>query len=234
MLCLYLQWWILYMMYNHFVLKNEKDYAIRPNLVQYFIPFTDAEFQERLERHKGEIAIMLRSSEFNQDKTTLIVTNNPLPLLISGQQLATPLQFFPKDLLGKGASTPRPYCLPPLKTSQKQLFGLVRKPGQATPFRFATNKDFKGEAQFSKGYAERRLQRMYPHLRSHIGTVTTIPEPLPSIEGWSPKRSRWEPLTLSCLTETRPTLIAPGDDGFRYGKAQLWHVNNSVVPRYTK
>lgn len=68
--------------------------------IQYFVPLTDAEFQERLERHKGEIAIMLKSSEFNEDKTTLIVTNNPLPLLISGQQLATRFQFFSKDLLG--------------------------------------------------------------------------------------------------------------------------------------
>ncbi|XP_062990575.1 testis-specific gene 13 protein [Elgaria multicarinata webbii] len=217
-------------MSSHFFLKHEANYSNHPNLVQYFVPLTDAEFREHLERHRGEIAIMLRSSEFNQDKTTLIVTNSPLPLLISGQQLSTPSRYFSKELLGR-----EPLCLPPLRTSQKQLIGpdvwKLRKPPQ---FRFATNNDFNGEASFSKSYAERRLQRMYPHLRTSSRLGQQKREPLPSIQGWAPQMTHWEPLTIACLTETKRTLTAPGDDGFRYGKAPLWVINDSVVPKNTQ
>ncbi|XP_061496315.1 testis-specific gene 13 protein [Rhineura floridana] len=218
-----------------FHLKHEVIYSHPPNLTQYFLPLTDAEFQERLERRKGEIAIMLRSSEFNQDKTTLIVTNNPFPLFISGQQLSTPFQYFPEDLLGRGVSRQESSRLPPLTLSQRQLMGpSVRKLQKPAEFRFATKKDFKSEAHFSKGYAERRLQRLYPQLHTHSRLGPKKPEPLPFIQGWSPLMTNWEPLTISCLAETRRTIIAPGDDGFRYGKAPLWIIDSSVVPRHAK
>ncbi|XP_066490609.1 testis-specific gene 13 protein [Tiliqua scincoides] len=205
---------------KHTMLKVLRQQKASIYVIQYFIPLTDAEFQERLEKHRGEIAIMLKSSEFNQDKTTLIVTNNPLPLLISGQQLATRFQFFSKDLLETSCGWES------MVFEQNKLF--------CHTCRFATDKDFKTEAQFSKGYAERRLQKMYPHLCTHTNLAAKKREPLPRIEGWSPKISHWEPLTLSCLTEIRPTLIAPGDNGFRYGKAPLWVINSSVVPRNIK
>uniref|UniRef100_A0A803T9U7 Uncharacterized protein n=1 Tax=Anolis carolinensis TaxID=28377 RepID=A0A803T9U7_ANOCA len=169
---------------------------------QYFIPVTDAEFRERLERHRGEIAIMLRSSEFNQDKTTLIVTNNPLPLLISGRQLATPFQFFPKDFLRKVGFT-----------------------NLSCP-RFATRNDFKTEAHFSKNYDEKHLQKLYPNLRTHMRPG----KKLFSTQGRKGRfplsfAVPLVPLTMSCLIETKPTVTVPGEDGFRYGKAPLWIVN---------
>ncbi|KAM6436262.1 testis-specific gene 13 protein [Liasis olivaceus] len=176
---------------------------------------------------------MLRSSEFNQDKTELIVTNNPFPLLISDQHLTTPFQYFPEDLSGRMSPESfrdqMPLYLPPLKRLPKELVGPeIRKLKSPTHLRFANKNDFKGEARFSKSYAERRLQRMYPHLR-----VPRQDQPkkqlLPSVHGWSPSKIQWEPLTLSCLTEMKPTHIVPGEDGFRYGRAPLWIVNNSVI-----
>ncbi|XP_060100444.1 testis-specific gene 13 protein [Heteronotia binoei] len=218
---------------SQFRLQHEKDYSPRPDLIRYFMPMTDAEFQERLDRHKGEIAIMMRSSEFNQDKTTLIVTNNPLSLLISGRQLTSPFHFFTQELLGTTTGSPKPYSLPPLKETQQQLVSAdLRRPGKPLPYRFATAKDFKSEGKFSKVYAERRLLRMYPQLQTCWlpRLESKRREPLPGIEGWAPRKTEpWEPLTLTCLAATKPTLRAPGHDGFRYGKAPLWVVKRSVA-----
>ncbi|XP_058047687.1 testis-specific gene 13 protein [Ahaetulla prasina] len=202
---------------------------LRPaSKTQYFIPPTDAEFQERLEQHRREISIMLRSSEFNQDKTALIVTNNPFPLLVSGQHLATPFQYFPKDLsrrpFPQSFRDQTPRCLPPVGVSSKGPPGMETKklkiPTQLS--RFTNKKDFKGEARFSKNYAERRLQRLYPQLHLHSRLDDLKTQPLPRIQGWSAGKIQWEPLTLSCLTEIKPTFIVPGEDGFRHGKAPLW------------
>nr|XP_016849642.1 PREDICTED: testis-specific gene 13 protein [Anolis carolinensis] len=268
---------ILDKMDTNFCLKRKAYYSHHPNLTQYFIPVTDAEFRERLERHRGEIAIMLRSSEFNQDKTTLIVTNNPLPLLISGRQLATPFQFFPKDFLRKlhsfhSVDSPFQPCillqmaittfrlsfqpaqlhilsfdlflllsliffiniqelhsLPPVKVPQQQLVGPVVKQLHKSPkVRFATRNDFKTEAHFSKNYDEKHLQKLYPNLRTHMRPDLQPKEPLPCIQGFAVPLV---PLTMSCLIETKPTVTVPGEDGFRYGKAPLWIVNSSAVPR---
>uniref|UniRef100_A0ABM5GLN1 Testis-specific gene 13 protein n=1 Tax=Pogona vitticeps TaxID=103695 RepID=A0ABM5GLN1_9SAUR len=222
-------------MHNHFQLKHEALYSHHPNLAQYFVPVTDVEFRQRLERHRGEIAIMLRSVEFNQDKTTLIVTNNPLPLLITGQHLSSPFQYFPKDLFGRSAIRHEPSGLPPLKTPQKQLTAApTRKWKKPVQFRYAADKDFKSEAQFSRAYAERRLQRLYPSLRAHSRPDQQKTEALPSIQGFAARTPQWEPLTIFCLTETKPTIAVPGEDGFRYGKAPLWIVNSSVVPKNGK
>ncbi|XP_034262806.1 testis-specific gene 13 protein isoform X2 [Pantherophis guttatus] len=227
-----------------FYLTHEVHFSPHPNLTQYFIPPTDAEFQERLEHHRREIAVMLRSSEFNQDKTALIVTNNPFPLLVSGQHLATPFQYFPKDLSrrvrGLGPFTRQPFpqsfrnqtprCLPPVGVSSKVPPGMeIKKLKIPTQLRFTSKKDFKGDARFSKNYAEKRLQRLYPQLHLHSRLDDLKNQPLPRIQGWSAAKIQWEPLTLSCLTEMKPTFIVPGEDGFRHGKAPLWIVNNSVV-----
>ncbi|XP_042323751.1 testis-specific gene 13 protein [Sceloporus undulatus] len=217
-------------MQTEFCLKREAYYTHHPNLTQYFVPVTDVEFRERLEQHQGEIAVMLRSSEFNQDKTTLIVTNNPLPLLISGQHLSTPFRFFPEDLLAKV-----PSYLPPVKMPEQQLSRpTVKKLKKSSPFRFANKNDFVTEAHFSKNYAEKRLQRLYPNLRTHMRPGQPAMESLPSIQGFPAPRIQWEPLTMSCLTELHPTLTVPGNNGFRYGKAPLWIVNSSVVSRNIK
>uniref|UniRef100_A0A8D0BWB6 Uncharacterized protein n=1 Tax=Salvator merianae TaxID=96440 RepID=A0A8D0BWB6_SALMN len=178
-----------------------------PWQVQYFVPLTDAEFRERLARHKGEITIMLRSSDFNQDKTALIETNNPFPLLISGQHLSVPLQYFPKDVLGRVGWAS---FLSMLKMKNLGYQGSE-----------------KSQIETSEG-SQKRLQKLYPHL--HTKKI----EPLPSIQGWSATASQWEPLTISCLTETKPTVLVPGEDGFRYGSAPLWIVNNSMVTKHSK
>uniref|UniRef100_A0A8D0BRT7 Uncharacterized protein n=1 Tax=Salvator merianae TaxID=96440 RepID=A0A8D0BRT7_SALMN len=199
-----------------------------PWQVQYFVPLTDAEFRERLARHKGEITIMLRSSDFNQDKTALIETNNPFPLLISGQHLSVPLQYFPKDVLGRVGWAS---FLSMLKMKNLGYQGSEKSQIETSE---GSQSDFQTEAHFSKCYAEKRLQKLYPHLRMHMVPDTKKIEPLPSIQGWSATASQWEPLTISCLTETKPTVLVPGEDGFRYGSAPLWIVNNSMVTKHSK
>ncbi|XP_039201717.1 testis-specific gene 13 protein isoform X3 [Crotalus tigris] len=225
---------------SSFFLMHELHFSPHPNLTQYFIPLTDADFQDRLEQHRRETAIMLRSSEFNQDKTALIVTNSPFPLLVSGTHLATPFQYFPKDWLRRPFlqsfrdQTPR--GLPPVGGSSKEGPGMEIKklkiPDQLS--RFTNKKDFKGEAHFSKNYAERRLQRLYPQLHLHSRLDDWKKQPLPRIQGWPAAKIQWEPLTLSCLTEVKPTFLVPGENGFRHGKAPLWIVNNSVVLNSTQ
>ncbi|XP_070610995.1 testis-specific gene 13 protein [Erythrolamprus reginae] len=222
-------------MMSSFYLAPELHLAPHPNLTQYFIPLTDEDFQERLEQHRHEISLMLRSSEFNQDKTALIVTNNPLPLLVSGQHRATPFQYFPKDLsrrpFPQGFRGQTPRYLPPVGVTSKEPSRLETKklkiPRQLS--RFTSKKDFKGEARFSKNYAEKRLLRLYPQLHLHSRLDDLKNQPLPRIQTWPATNIRWEPLTLSCLTETKPTFIVPGENGFRQGKAPLWVAKDSVV-----
>uniref|UniRef100_A0A670ZTI1 Uncharacterized protein n=1 Tax=Pseudonaja textilis TaxID=8673 RepID=A0A670ZTI1_PSETE len=179
---------------------------------------------QRLEQHRREIALMLRSSEFNQDKTALIVTNNPFPLLVSGQHLTTPFQYFPKDLSRRVRGLgPFPWQ----KNGWMEGWMDEGEGGREEENRFTNKKDFKGEARFSKNYAERRLQRLYPqlHLHSRLGKLWLLHDSKELGNSYF----QWEPLTLSCLTEMKPTFIVPGEDGFRHGNAPLWIVNNSVV-----
>uniref|UniRef100_A0A8D0G617 Testis specific 13 n=1 Tax=Sphenodon punctatus TaxID=8508 RepID=A0A8D0G617_SPHPU len=219
---------------KRFSLENEKAYTNWPNLKKYFVPLSDAEFQDRLDRRKRSMALMAKSSQFNQDKTTLIVTNNPLPVLISDQEKDTPMRFFSKDQFGTTVDSWGRFYLPMPKIQENQLMNsgpsfLVERVGKPLPFRFATEKDFKIEGQFSKAYMQRRLQRLYPHLQCQPGL-----EPLPQIESRSSRgsTSRWEPLTLSSLFKVKPTVNTPGENGFRYGKATQWVVKKSVVTNH--
>lgn len=66
---------------------------------KYFVPLNDDKFQDYLDGRKRNTELMSRSSEFNQDKTTLIVTNNPLPDLNSSDRKDTPMKFFCKEHL---------------------------------------------------------------------------------------------------------------------------------------
>lgn len=68
-----------------FVLVQERD----------FTPFNRDPFQKHLNSCRRRMAVMVRSSFFNQDKTTLIITNNPLPELNCNQ-----MAFYTEKQLG--------------------------------------------------------------------------------------------------------------------------------------
>ncbi|XP_053872154.1 testis-specific gene 13 protein [Malaclemys terrapin pileata] len=223
---------------SSFFLQNEEQYCYHPKLAKYFVPLTDAKFQDYLNGRKRYIKLMCRSSEFNQDKTTLIVTNNPLPDLNSSHRKDTPMKFFCKEHLGRGIDARSQLHLPPLKTQQNQLTGPDKsfaegKVGKSLQFRFSTDTDFKTEGQFSKSYAERRLLKLYPHLhfqafpRLDTKEVQSLPR-----KNSKPTREtscQWEPLTLSSLFEAKPTVNVPGENSFKCGKVSQWVVSSSFV-----
>ncbi|XP_025038996.2 testis-specific gene 13 protein isoform X2 [Pelodiscus sinensis] len=226
---------------SKFSLQFEKQYCYHPELEKYFVPLTDAKFQDYLDGRKEDITLMCRSSEFNQDKTALIVTNNPLPDLNSNHRKDTPMKFFCKEQLGRGIKARSQLHLPLLKTQQSQLPGpdtcfSEGKVGKSLLFRFSTDNDFKTEGQFSKSYAEKRLLRRYPHL--HFQTFPRLEpkagQPLPR-KGSKPSREiscRWEPLTLSSLFEAKPVVNVPGQHSFKHGKVSQWVVSSSFVDSY--
>ncbi|CAM4501681.1 unnamed protein product [Caretta caretta] len=184
---------------SKFFLQNEEQYCYHPKLAKYFVPLTDAKFQDYINGRKRCAKLMCRSSEFNQDKTTLIVTNNPLPDLNSSQRKDTPMKFFCKEHLRRGIDARSQLHLPPLKTQQLTEAGInfdEGKVGKSLQFRFSTDNDFKTEGQFSKSYAERRLLKLYPHL--HFQAFPRLGKKLPHVP---PLRiATW--LVLSLLTQT--------------------------------
>ncbi|XP_048706246.2 testis-specific gene 13 protein [Caretta caretta] len=206
-------------------------------LAKYFVPLTDAKFQDYINGRKRCAKLMCRSSEFNQDKTTLIVTNNPLPDLNSSQRKDTPMKFFCKEHLRRGIDARSQLHLPPLKTQQLTEAGInfdEGKVGKSLQFsRFSTDNDFKTEGQFSKSYAERRLLKLYPHLhfQAFPRLATEDVQSLPRKDSKPTRETscQWEPLTLSSLFEAKPTVNAPGKNGFRCGKVSQWVVNSSFV-----
>ncbi|XP_039375750.1 testis-specific gene 13 protein isoform X3 [Mauremys reevesii] len=224
---------------SQFFLQNEEQYCYHPKLAKYFVPLTNAKFQDYLDGRKRSIKLMCRSSEFNQDKTTLIVTNNPLPDLNSSHRKDTPMKFFCKEHLGRGIDARSQLHLPPLKTQQNQLTGpgtcfAEGNVGRSLQFsRFSTDTDFKTEGQFSKSYAERRLLKLYPHLhfqafpRLDTKGVRSLPR-----KNSKPTREtscQWEPLTLSSLFEAKPIVNVPGENSFKHGKVSQWVVSSSFV-----
>ncbi|CAM4510845.1 testis-specific gene 13 protein [Lepidochelys kempii] len=221
---------------SKFFLQNEEQYCYHPKLAKYFVPLTDAKFQDYLNGRKRCAKLMCRSSEFNQDKTTLIVTNNPLPDLNSSQRKDTPMKFFCKEHLRRGIDARSQLHLPPLKRQQLTEAGInfdEGKVGKSLQFRFSTDNDFKIEGQFSKSYAERRLLKLYPHLhfQAFPRLATEDVQSLPRKDSKPTRETscQWEPLTLSSLFEAKPTVNAPGKNGFRCGKVSQWVVSSSFV-----
>ncbi|XP_019365204.1 PREDICTED: testis-specific gene 13 protein [Gavialis gangeticus] len=213
---------------SKFSLQYEEHYSYSPDLEKYFVPFNNDRFQECLDNRRKYTALMSRSSQFNQDKTTLIVTNNPLPDLTHSPQVDTPMKFFTKEQVGKSFSSKSQIHFPVLKRQPNQLMAprnsiAVGKVGKPLQFRFSTDNDFKSEGQFSRNYAEKRMKQLYPHLHFH-----TLPG-LDPTKGLPPTRKRslttkgsgcqWEPLTLSSLIETQSAVTAPSEDSFRSKKA---------------
>uniref|UniRef100_A0A7M4E1G8 Uncharacterized protein n=1 Tax=Crocodylus porosus TaxID=8502 RepID=A0A7M4E1G8_CROPO len=159
-------------------------------------------------------ALMSRSSQFNQDKTTLIVTNNPLPDLTHSPQVDTPMKStssaFPSATSHPNSPMPSlPWFknMTFLQSLQDTSPAYYRAARISVPHsRFSTDHDFKSEGQFSRNYAEKRMKQLYPHLHFHT---------LPGLgKNLTTKGSgcQWEPLTLSSLTETQSAVTAPSKD----------------------
>ncbi|XP_073094561.1 testis-specific gene 13 protein [Manis javanica] len=93
-------------------------------------------------------------------------------------------------------------------------------------FRFSTDNDFKSEGKYSKAYALKKQEKMYPQL--NFAPVYKRVSRKPQSEVPTSKVI-WEPLTLSSLLEEKPTRTAPGESSFGNGRAQNWIIKNFTL-----
>ncbi|XP_068806168.1 testis-specific gene 13 protein [Struthio camelus] len=150
------------------------------------MPFTNDAFQNHLNSCRRCMALMVRSSMFNEDKTALITTNNPLPDLKSN-----PTAFFTKEQFGTRTSPRSQIHFPLQKTQQKgptapKATFPAETAGKRLPFRFSKDSDFEAEGRFSKSYAEKQMKRQYPQLRYQAPPKPGAKSPFPEKgrEGW--------------------------------------------------
>ncbi|XP_032257187.1 testis-specific gene 13 protein [Phoca vitulina] len=234
---------------SKFVLKNLQHYTVHPNLAQYYEPLKPTALQKFLARNRKIRSFMLKVAEYDQDKTLLIMTNNPLPCPTDQQGKDMAPKYFSKELLLKVMThgeesyrhkPPENFCLPLMSQKKKLRSGLkptfpvtlLEDPTSKREqwFRFSTNNDFKSEGKYLKVYALRKQKKMYPQLnfasvckRDMRKDVAKSGSDLPT------SKLIWEPLTLSSLLEEKLTRTVPGESTFRNGRAQQWVIKNATV-----
>uniref|UniRef100_A0A8D1WUF0 Testis specific 13 n=1 Tax=Sus scrofa TaxID=9823 RepID=A0A8D1WUF0_PIG len=228
---------------SKFVLGNLHHYTVHPNLAQYYEPLKPTALHKFLARNKKIQGFTLKVTEFDQDKTILILTNNPLPCPIDHHGKDIPPKYFSKELLLKVMESnqlkPTGNYLP-LMSQKKKLkpvfpVTLLEDPTSKHEqwFRFSTDKDFKSEGRYSKFYALRRQKKMYPQLNFAPGCKRDTKNDVSkkSESALPTSQMIWEPLTLSSLLEEKPTRTAPGASTFRSGRAQQWIIKNATVTK---
>ncbi|KAM5205185.1 testis-specific gene 13 protein [Hipposideros larvatus] len=190
-------------------------------------------------RNRKLLSFMLKVTEYDQDKTLLIMTNNPPPCLVDQQgKDMTPL-YFSKELLLKESYHHKPTensCLPlmsqkgKLRSGPKPIFTLTLLEDPTSKreqwFRFSTNNDFKSEGTYSMVCTLRKQKNMYPQL-TFAPFCKDVPKKSESDTPTS--KMKWEPLTLSSLLKEKPTRTAPGESAFRNGRAPQWVMKNATV-----
>ncbi|XP_006861284.1 PREDICTED: testis-specific gene 13 protein [Chrysochloris asiatica] len=229
---------------SKFVLENLRYYTVHPNLARYYEPAKPTALQKFLERNKKIRSFMLKVTEYDQDKTLLIMTNNPPPYPINLQGRDITPKYFSKELLTKSRqqykSTENFYLplMPQKKKPRlllKPVFPMTLFDDPASKreqwFRFSTDNDFKIEGKYSKVYALRIQKKMYPQLTFSPTCKKGKKRDAPPKSGNAVPTSNaiWEPLTLSSLLEEKPTRTVPGESTFRNGRAQQWIIKNATV-----
>ncbi|XP_022365805.1 testis-specific gene 13 protein [Enhydra lutris kenyoni] len=228
---------------SKFVLKNLQLYTVHPNLAKYYEPLKPTAVQKFLARNGKIRSFMLKVAEYDQDKTLLIMTNNPLPCPIDQEGKDMAPKYFSKELLLKEGHRHKPaenFCLP-LMSQEKKLRSGLKPPFPMTLsedptskreqwFRFSTDHDFKSEGKYLKVYALRKQKQMYPQLNFSSLCKRDMRKDVAK-SGSDPPTSKmiWEPLTLSSLLEEKPNRTVPGGSMFRNGRAQQWVIKNATV-----
>ncbi|KAI5274146.1 Testis-Specific 13 Protein [Manis pentadactyla] len=225
---------------SQFVLEKLQDYTVHPNLAQSYEPVKPTALQKFLARNRKIKSFMLKVAEYDQDKALLILTNNPLPCPIDHQGKDITPTYFPNELLLKESyHHPKPtenFHLPlmshrkKLRSELKPIFPVTLLEENPTSkreqwFRFSTDNDFKSEGKYSKAYALKKQEKMYPQL--NFAPVYKRVSRKPQSEVPTSKVI-WEPLTLSSLLEEKPTRTAPGESSFGNGRAQKWIIKNAT------
>ncbi|XP_054420195.1 testis-specific gene 13 protein [Pteronotus mesoamericanus] len=231
--------------HSKFVLKNLQHYTVPPHLSQYYEPLKPTVLQKFMARNKKILSFMLKVTEYDQDKTLLIMTNNPLPSPMDQQGKDNAPKYFPKEFLLKVMERYQQhkptgnFCLPPMPQKKrltpelKPIFSVTlwKNPTskQEQWFRFSTKNDFKSEGKYSAFCTLRKQKTMYPQLTfAQVCNKDMIKDVSKKSERDMPTLN-WEPLTLSSLLEKKPTRTAPGERAFRYGRAQQWFIKDTTV-----
>nr|XP_020039408.1 testis-specific gene 13 protein [Castor canadensis] len=231
---------------SKFVPENRRYYADHPDLAQYYEPLKPTTLHKLLMRSRQITSFMLKLTEYDQDLTLLIMTNNPPPCWINQEKDGAP-RYFSKELLFKEIhhqhKPTQNFCLPLMpqkkkcKSGPKPIFSvnLLDDPTskQEQWFRFSTDNDFKSEGKYSKIYALRKQKKMYPQLIfAPVCTRDKRKDVFKKSENEMPtSQVRWEPLILSSLLQEKPTRSAPGENAFRNGRAQQWIIKNAIVTK---
>ncbi|KAF6087068.1 testis specific 13 [Phyllostomus discolor] len=225
---------------SKFVLKNLQHYTVHPQLGQYYEPLKPTELQKLMARNKRALSFTLKVTEYDQDKTLLILTNNPPPSPMGQQGKDLPPKYFPKEFLLKHKPAEK-VCLlsmPQKKTLRpklKPVFPVTLLKGPASKqeqwFRFSTENDFKSEGKYSMLCTLRKQKSMYPQLTfAQVCNRDTVKDVSKNSQsGTATSKIKWEPLTLEALLEEKPTRIAPGEKDFRFGRAQHWFTKNTAA-----
>ncbi|XP_037693673.1 testis-specific gene 13 protein [Choloepus didactylus] len=232
---------------SKFVLANLQHYMVHPNLAQYYEPPKPTALQKFLARNRKITSFMLKVTEYDQDKTLLILTNNPPPCPTDQHGKDITPKFFSKELLVKVMEShyqQKPienFCLPlmlqkkKLRAELKPTFPVTLLDNSTSKreqwFRFSTDDDFKSEGKYSKVYALRNQKKMYPQLtfapickREMKKDVSKKP-----VSEMPTSKVIWEPLTLSSLLEEKPTRIVPGNRAFLNGRVPQWIIKSATA-----
>ncbi|XP_061054242.1 testis-specific gene 13 protein [Eubalaena glacialis] len=232
---------------SKFVLENLHHYTVHPNLAQYYEPLKPTALHKFLARNRKIQSFTLKVTEYDQDKTLLIMTNNPLPCPIDHQGKDMTSKYFSSELLLKESHQHKPTenFFQPLMSQKKKLRSGLKpifpvtlledpKSKREQWFRFSTDKDFKSEGKYSKVCALRKQKKMYPQLNFAPVCKRDLRSDVSKKSGSDLPTSQiiWEPLTLSSLLEEKPTRTAPGESAFRNGRAQQWIIKNDESKPY--
>ncbi|XP_077853477.1 testis-specific gene 13 protein isoform X4 [Macaca mulatta] len=222
--------------------KREKGMVVSGKEAQYYKPLKATALQKFLAQNRKTTSFMLKVTEYDQDKTLLIMTNNPPPCSITHQDKESAPKYFSKDLLLKVMEShhqhkptedlwlPRMPQKKKLRSKLKPIFPLTLSDDPTSKreqwFRFSTDNDFKSEGKYSKVYALRMQKKTYPQLT--FAPVHERASKKSASERPISKVIR-EPLTLASLLEEMPTRTAPGESAFRNGRAPQWIIKKATV-----
>ncbi|XP_030072938.1 testis-specific gene 13 protein isoform X2 [Microcaecilia unicolor] len=202
-----------------------------------FVRLPKSRFEESVNLYNKTIGLMYRAAEVNQNKASLIMTNNPLPDLNSWQWKDTPMRYLCKEAFERSSDSNKHLHLPPLKFHKNQLTGIARKASNVNTgstkagkrtYRFASEDSFKGTGQFSKRCAERKEQNLRP---KQFYATKAVPKPVGTgnadvKQGCSDdsleSKASWERLSYSTNSGSKHSVSVPGDGDFRHGKASQW------------
>ncbi|XP_075061361.1 testis-specific gene 13 protein [Mixophyes fleayi] len=201
-----------------------------------FTQLPSSKFLDQIQNDRKTLGLMHRASEMNQDKSILIMANNPLSDLNGWEKKDSPMQYLSKeDFQTMNPTDPgKPVYFPPLKstnnlTRDESVGNLRTLTAGKKSYRFLTQEacnKFKGE--FSKRCSGRRESKQTLNLKYTYSPTTCIH--LPSINAGKnepPCRSmtgQETPLTYRALMDYRPCIPEPGKADFRHEQSTQWFV----------